>query len=186
MSDRSSDEEDLNFLEQMKGVTPHKNDKASLSRKPVDKTSLQFKRLAAIKDQERVIDGLSNEAVDIVESHDELLFAAPGIQLGKLKKLRQGHISWEAGLDLHGYTIDEARDQLSTFIRDSVRGRFSCVLVVHGKAHSQSGQQALIKSYVNDWLRQLKDVLAFCSAQPRDGGAGAIYVLLKRSNTENL
>lgn len=182
MSDQHPDDDDLNFMEQMKGVSRHKHDRADLKKAQHDKTSLHYKRSAATKEQERVIDGLSNEAVGLVESNDELLFAAPGVQLGRLKKLRQGHIPWDAGLDLHGYTIDQARDQLSNFIRDAVHSRSSCVIIVHGKAHSQSGQQALIKSYVNDWLRQLPEVLAFCSAQQKDGGTGAVYVLLKRGS----
>jgi DNA-nicking Smr family endonuclease len=53
-------------------------------------------------------------------------------------------------------------------------------MVIHGKAFSQSGQQPVLKSYVNDWLRQLPQVLAFCSAQPKDGGSGALYILIKQ------
>ncbi|EXJ09223.1 Smr domain protein [Nitrincola nitratireducens] len=39
----------------------------------------------------------------------------------------------------------------------------------------------MIKSCVNDWLQQIPQVLAFTSAQPKDGGTGAVYVLLKRN-----
>lgn len=127
-----------------------------------------------------MIDGLSSEAKDILDSNDELLFAAPGVQFSTLKRLRKGHIHWEAGLDLHGYSVDQARDEVSQFIRDACRQNLRAVLVVHGKAFTQPGQPALLKSCVNDWLRQLNQVLAFCSAQPKDGGTGAVYVLLKR------
>ncbi|MGB0734208.1 MAG: Smr/MutS family protein, partial [Pontibacterium sp.] len=110
------------------------------------------------------------------------LFAAPGIQLKVIKRLRQGHIPWEAGVDLHGYTVDQARDEVSRFIRRSRANGCRSVLVVHGKSYSQAGKTPIIKSYVNEWLRRLPGVLAFCSAQDKDGGRGAVYVLLKKDN----
>jgi len=176
------DEDDLDFAAEMKGVTRHQHDRANLGNRRANQQAAAARRVAAVKEQDRVIDGLSNEAVELVDSEEELIFAGPGVQLGRLKKLKQGHIAWDAGLDLHGYSVNEARDELSQFIRDAIRSRSRCVLVVHGKAFSgDSGNDALIKSYVNDWLRQLDGVTAFCSAQPRDGGAGALYVLLKQS-----
>lgn len=176
------DEDDLDFAAEMKGVTRHKHDRAELGKTRDNQQSVLARRAAAVKEQDRVIDGLSNEAVELVDSDEELIFAGPGVQLGRLKKLKQGHIAWDAGLDLHGYSVNDARDELSQFIRDAVRSRSRCVLVVHGKAFSgEAGNEALIKSYVNDWLRQLDGVTAFCSAQPRDGGTGALYVLLKQS-----
>lgn len=58
------------------------------------------------------------------------------------------------------------------------------VKIVHGKgAHTG---QTLLKTYVNGWLPQLPDVLAFVSALPRDGGAGAVYVLLRRQAPQSL
>jgi hypothetical protein len=65
-----------------------------------------------------------------------------------------------------------------------------CLLIIHGKAGAgytdESGDirgagQALLKSHVNHWLQQVDDVLAFASALPKDGGTGAVYVLLKNS-----
>lgn len=183
MSDKPSsvpEDEQRAFFEAMKGVSRLRHDRADTGAPRKPDSSRDYRREAAVREEARVIDGLSNEAVELVDSNEELLFASPGVQLRLLKRLKQGHIPWDAGLDLHGYSIDEARDQLSKFIRDALRQRSRCVIVVHGKAFSQQGQQPLIKSYVNDWLRQLPGVLAFCSAQPRDGGTGALYVLLKR------
>lgn len=173
--------DDLSFMDAMQGVTRHQHDKADLRRDSShDKQNIHYRRQAAIQEEEKVIDGLSDEAVELVESGEELIFANPGVQLRVLKRLKQGHIPWEQGLDLHGYTIDQARDQLSRFIFDARRNKARCVLVIHGKAHTSQSQQALIKSYVNEWLKRLTGVLAFCSAQAKDGGSGALYVLLKR------
>ena len=181
-----TDSDDTDFSSAMQGVKPLTHDRhiepAQLKPrfKPVRDQATRYRRAAAAQEIEQVIDGLSSEASEIIDSNDELLFAAPGVQLRLLKRLRQGHVPWEAGLDLHGYTVDQARDELSAFIRDAVRQQMRAVIVVHGKAFSQPGQPAMLKSCVNDWLRQLNTVVAFCSAQPKDGGTGAVYVLLRR------
>jgi DNA-nicking Smr family endonuclease len=39
----------------------------------------------------------------------------------------------------------------------------------------------VLKNNLNSWLRQHKDVQAFCSTPPKDGGTGAIFVLLQLS-----
>ena len=50
------------------------------------------------------------------------------------------------------------------------------IKIVHGK-----GPEAILKTYVNGWLRQHRDVLAFVSAPDNQGGTGAVLVLLKRT-----
>lgn len=174
------DQDDLDFAKLMKGVTPLEKKRADLGAKTAHRdVSVAYRRLMAAREPEQFIDGLSAEASELVESEDDLLFAIPGVQIGRLKRLRQGHIPWEQGLDLHGFTVDQARDEVSRFIRDAARDNVRCVLIVHGKAFTQPGQPATLKSCVNDWLRQMPNVVAFCSAQPKEGGTGAVYVLLK-------
>ncbi len=184
MAAPNDSDDELSFADAMQGVTRHKHDKADLTinanRAKRDRQNAYYRRHAATRTQETVIDGLSDEGVELVESSEELIFANPGVQLRLLKRLKQGHIPWEAGVDLHGYTVDQARDLLSKFIFDSRRAGMRCVIVVHGKAYSSAGKEPLLKSYVNEWLKRLKGVLAFCSAQAKDGGTGALYVLLKR------
>lgn len=187
MSDKDlPDDDDLDFSSMMQGVTRHQNDKVDLNKtpkrlRPSDDENMRYKRQMATQDTETLVDGLSSEIVKLVETEDELIFAAPGVQLKLMKRLKQGHVPWDAGLDLHGFTLDNARTELSGFIRDCSNKGLRCVMVVHGKAYSGEGQQPLMKSYVNDWLRQMPQVIAFTSAQPKDGGTGALYVLLKRT-----
>ncbi len=95
-------------------------------------------------------------------------------------RLKRGQIAWEAGLDLHGYSLDEARLELEGFLKEAVGSRMRCVLVVHGKAWGSTADYPVIKSHVNAWLREWPTVLAFCSAKESDGGTGAVYVLLRR------
>ena len=52
----------------------------------------------AAKDSDAMVDGLSSEIVQLVESEEALIFATLGIQLKLMKRLKQGHIPWEAGL----------------------------------------------------------------------------------------
>lgn len=175
-------QDDVSFDEAMSGVTRIHSDRVDLRPKPKrrpDKAKAHLREIAETE-PEGIIDGLSSEAVEIVESEQELLFAGPGIQLKVMQRLRRGHIPWDEGVDLHGLTVEKARKVLHEFIMQSHQQNLRTVLVVHGKAFSQSGRQPLLKSYTNDWLRQLPQVLAFCSAQPKDGGAGALYVLLRK------
>ena len=95
-------------------------------------------------------------------------------------RLKRGQIAWEAGLDRHGYSLDEARLELEGFLKEAVGSRMRCVLVVHGKAWGSTADYPVIKSHVNAWLREWPTVLAFCSAKESDGGTGAVYVLLRR------
>lgn len=109
---------------------------------------------------------------------EALSFARNGVQLRVLQKLRQGQPHWQAAVDLHGATVDEAREAVLELVREARKEGLQTLKVVHGKGLMNG--QALLKTCVNGWLRQLPDVLAFVSALPRDGGAGAVYVLLKR------
>lgn len=178
--------EEFDFADAMQGITRHQHDKADLKRTPrklraADDETSRYKRQVATQDAEQSVDGLSSEIVKLVETEDELVYATPGVQLNLMKRLKKGHVPWDAGLDLHGMTLDNARTELSSFIRECSNKQLRCVMVVHGKAYSGEGKQPLMKSYVNDWLRQMQQVIAFTSAQPKDGGTGALYVLLKRA-----
>ncbi|RTE67573.1 DNA mismatch repair protein MutS [Amphritea opalescens] len=186
-SGASNDDNEIDFASVMQGVSRIKSDRADLRGQPKklklrDDETTRYKRQMAVQDDELIVDGLNSEVVNLVETNDELIFAAPGVQLKLMKRLKQGHVPWDAGLDLHGYTLDDARTELGSFIRECSNQQLRCVMVIHGKSNSIEGQHARMKSYVNDWLRQMNQVIAFSSAQPKDGGTGALYVLLKRAN----
>lgn len=115
-----------------------------------------------------------------VETGDELLFARTGIQQRVIKQLRRGRYRIDAELDMHGMTVDQARLTLTDFIKHCLASGARCIRIVHGKGHGSSSKLPILKNKVNSWLRQCDEVLAFSSARPEDGGAGALYVLLKR------
>ncbi len=114
-----------------------------------------------------------------VSPEDALLFARPGLQQRQLQRLRRGQLAAGAELDMHGMTSAVARQALVDFIALCGEQHIRCVRIIHGKGSSSSGAAPVLKNRLNSWLRQHHDVLAFSSAQPRHGGTGAVYVLLR-------
>ncbi|CAD5110102.1 Smr/MutS family protein [Zestomonas carbonaria] len=170
------------FKTEMRGVKPIKHDRADTGKPKTDRTRLATLRQAATERVESTkVDGLSDQFVIDVGAEDELYWARDGVQDGQMRKLKQGQVSFEGSLDLHGMTVEKARDTLWEFIAEANRLEIRCVRVTHGKAARMDGKRPLIKSHVNTWLRQHPQVLGFTSCLPRHGGTGAIYVLLKRT-----
>ncbi len=104
-----------------------------------------------------------------------------GLDKTTRKKLSSGNLPVEAILDLHGHNAQQAEIRLCAFIQRSANFGHRCVLVITGKGVRGEG---VLRRYVPYWLKQppLGDnVLAICNAKPKDGGAGAIYVLLRRT-----
>lgn len=116
-----------------------------------------------------------------IEHGETLSYLRPDSPPPLLRKLRRGQFSVAASLDLHGMSIDEARNNIARFFQEQRRDVRCCVRIVHGKGNRSVGQVPVLKRMVNHWLPQRDDVIAFCSAPPHDGGTGAIYVLLRKS-----
>lgn len=119
------------------------------------------------------------EDLDNVSHEDSLNYAVSGVQKAVLTKLRKGFFGVQAEIDLHGLNGEAAKRQLSEFLRASVNAGHRCVHIIHGKGYRSSDNHPVLKNNVNRWLRQHSQVLAFCSAPPKNGGAGAVYVLLR-------
>jgi DNA-nicking Smr family endonuclease len=106
-----------------------------------------------------------------------------GLDIKTFQQLKNGSLSVAGHLDLHGMTSDQARDSLLFFIRESYLQGHRCVLVVTGRGKNSPGGQPILRTETEAWLTKeplRRVVLAFCTAQPKDGGAGALYVLLRR------
>jgi DNA-nicking Smr family endonuclease len=121
------------------------------------------------------------DPLDKLYQEDRIAFIVPGIQRSALKKLRKGYYGVDADLDLHGLNSREALKQLLRFLQDCVEDGYRCVHIVHGKGYHSPDNEPVLKNEINLWLRQHKDILAFCSAPRRAGGSGALYVLLRLS-----
>lgn len=117
--------------------------------------------------------------------YKESLFCAARASVSAkiFQKLKKGEIPYHAVLDLHGLKEQDAYLALSHFIQVSVKQGLKCVLVVHGKGRQQDAQSmGLIKTRTPEWLEQQAYVLAYHTTQPRHGGSGAVYVLLRKES----
>ena len=102
---------------------------------------------------------------------------------GIARQLHRGAFSIQAHIDLHGMTVATAREAVDTFLRDAVLRGYSAVLIVHGRGLS-SPAEPVLKTQVVQWLTRgiwRKWTMAYASARPCDGGAGATYVLLRKT-----
>lgn len=143
----------------------------------------QARRAAAVAEPKHDPNPLSTREPEPVAPRAVLSHMRPGVQLGVYRKLRLGHYAPEARLDLHRLSVAESRHALWRFLGEARRAGLRCVLVLHGRGEL-SPKPALLKSQVRLWLMELPEVLAFHSAVQRDGGDGALYVLLKKSDEE--
>ena len=110
---------------------------------------------------------------------DKLNFQRGSVSRKVMRDLRRGNYAITEEIDLHGMTSNEAHKALHDFIGHCVRRRLGCVRIVHGKGLGSGSRGPILKAGVDRWLRQWDEVLAYCSALDRDGGTGAVYVLLK-------
>ena len=100
-----------------------------------------------------------------------------------IAKLKAGGFSPEAHLDLHGCTVQEAYDALHAFTKDAWYKGLRTILIIPGRGHNSFGGRGILRSKLAHWLTEepfKRVVLAFCTAQPFDGGPGSVYVLLRR------
>lgn len=99
-----------------------------------------------------------------------------------LKRLKTGKLSPAASLDLHGLTQAEAHRALAAFVIASHRAGHRCVLVITGKGSAR--KPSVLKEQVPRWLTSgpmTTPLVGIQAAEERHGGAGALYLMLKRS-----
>ena len=106
-----------------------------------------------------------------------------GLDRTTRRKLSRGNLPVEARLDLHGHNAQQAETRLRSFIQQSAILGYRCVLVITGKGVRGEG---VLRRHVPLWLKQPpldNVVLAISDATPKDGGTGAIYVMLRRTRS---
>lgn len=118
------------------------------------------------------------DTASLLLTDDGLSFRRPSVAPEVLERLRGGHWSVAAELDLHGLRRDAARAALAAFLRQCQQRGARCVRIVHGKGHGSPGGVPVLKDKVPRWLAQQAPVLAFAQASAPQGGAGALVVLL--------
>ncbi len=120
---------------------------------------------------------------DISDSDEYIEGLATGLDRRLLGRLRRGDYAVQGHVDLHGLTREEARVKVDEFMHDSRLHGCRCILIIHGRGLNSKDQIPVLKEALRVWLtrgRIARHVLAFATARPTDGGAGAVYVLLRR------
>jgi DNA-nicking Smr family endonuclease len=133
-------------------------------------------------DEEQVMKASLSDEMDVerlLDTDDQLSYRRDGIPPETVRKLRRGKWVIQSQLDLHGLRVDEAREAVADYIRTCVRQDIRCVRIIHGKGLGSAGRESVLRDKARRWLVQKEEVLAFCQATPKDGGAGALLVLLR-------
>jgi DNA-nicking Smr family endonuclease len=147
----------------------------TLLRAPV---SEEAEALAALGD---LVSGAG--ALDVTDTDEYVEGAVVGLDPRIVRRVRTGDYAYQAHLDLHHMTADEAREAVAEFLSAAYRKGQRCVLIIHGRGLNSKDHIPVLKERLKVWLGHsglARYVLAFTTARPVDGGAGALYVLLRR------
>lgn len=105
------------------------------------------------------------------------------------RKLAKAAIAPDFTLDLHGYGLDAAHDRLDQGLSLALSQGARMVLVITGRARpvdaaDRGSRRGAIRAKLLDWLAagpHGSKIAAVRPAHPRHGGAGAVYVVLRRA-----
>lgn len=114
---------------------------------------------------------------------EQLEGKVPGLDPRTFARLKRGEFTMQEEIDLHGSDAQSARVLVERFLIDAHSRGLRCVRIVHGRGRNSPGGVPVLKASLPRWLargpaRTL--VLAYASAAPRHGGAGATCVLLRK------
>jgi DNA-nicking Smr family endonuclease len=167
------------------GIKPIRQESAARPKRtikpPKANATVMARRAAAIGTDGASIDGISDTQalLNPIASEATLSFRQKTLQHRVFDQLKAGNLRWVHAVDLHGCTTEQARAAVLEIIRaaqaDPEAMTPIVIKIVHGK-----GIEATLKTFVNSWLRQHPEVMAFISAPATSGGTGAVLVLLKR------
>jgi len=177
----SCGDEHLAYTEAMEGVRAIPPGKGLVRRK----VSAKVPRIIIEEDTKTLIENALRDKrqLNVTNMPEFMEGYADGTNPLTLEKLRGGKFSVQKILDLHGYSIEEAKGLFEEFIRSAVRSGLNCVKVIHGRG-LKSKDTPVLKENLKTWIIQAmhrKWITAFSSALMCDGGPGATYVLLRKT-----
>lgn len=164
------------FIDSMKGVKPLKHNKISPTKSPPPTRNEIVKKISERSVETEYFNLPDRDWIDAVGTEEILSYKRNGIADKILRKLAKGQYNVDAKLDLHSYSKEKARLATDRFLQHCLNRQYKMVLLIHGKGRFTT--TPILKSYINYWLPTIKEVLAFCSALPKHGGTGAVYILL--------
>ncbi|MGH0035985.1 MAG: Smr/MutS family protein [Myxococcota bacterium] len=170
------DRDDRSFAKLVKGVVPLAP--ADPDKTPPPPSARPAPAPRASRDEAPPAQGFEHPDPD-----EPLLGFAPGFDRRSLRRLRTGQTRPERRVDPHGQTRDGARARVLAAVAEAAAAGERCLLVIHGRSQGRESGPVL-RAALPGWLAEpavAPRVLAFAPAVPRDGGAGATYVLLRRA-----
>ncbi|SFT67719.1 DNA endonuclease SmrA [Halomonas saccharevitans] len=126
-------------------------------------------------------DLLSTDFIDLMPPFDPLHFHRDGIQTAVVDRLRHGGYPVQASLHLLRRPLEECRRMLPPFIREAYAHDLRSVMIIHGRGREIDSPANVLRSCLAKWLQSLDEVQAFASASQADGGLGATWVMLRKS-----
>lgn len=172
------------FLNEFKDVTPLKNTDVVQTSNSHNALAKQLKRQAIEFEQNSINNYLSVGQVEPVDPYDHLSFKQDGIQHGVFKNLRLGKYKIDSVLNLQQFKFEAARNALFNRVILSHHNGDRTILIKHGLGLHSKPFPAFFKSYVDRWLTQMPEIIAYHTALPQHGGNSAVYVLLKKNQQE--
>jgi len=122
---------------------------------------------------------ISFDSLTHVDGNESLSYRTSGVRKKEMLRLKRGNIQINFEIDLHGLTQSEAHDKLESLLTIYAQKGLKSGIVIHGKGLRSENNEPKLKILTNQILRAHRSVLAFNSATLKDGGSGAVYVLLK-------
>jgi DNA-nicking Smr family endonuclease len=106
------------------------------------------------------------------------------------RTLARGRLDPDRTVDLHGHGLSAAYSLLDQALERAISQDERVLLLVTGKAPKPDSERpharGAIRASVADWLaasRHARAIAAVRNAHPRHGGAGALYIVLRRPRT---
>lgn len=183
-------DENQYFLQALSDVNPLHGSKKKIIRQPDPEIKPAHRsgddELEALTHLSDLISG--NAEMDISFTDEYIEGSVAGFSRKLMKQLKKGMFPTQDYVDLHGLTKQEAEEKVKSFLMHSYRIGLRCVLIVHGRGLNSEDHIPVLKKRLPIWLNRgptNKIVLAFSTARSYDGGAGAVYVLLRATGKNN-
>lgn len=175
-------DDDSLFFQSMGGVAPLKGKGRAVA------PPAAIRKNTALSEEEesrRQLEKFMQGKVEFdLEYTDEFIFGhVKGLDSKLTGRLKAGYYSPEGHLDLHGMNAMLAYESIFSFIREHYLKGSRCVLLIPGRGRNSPEGMGVLREKVQRWLTRdpyKRVVLAFSTALPKHGGAGALYVLLRK------
>ncbi|MDP5032450.1 DNA endonuclease SmrA [Paraglaciecola sp.] len=176
--------DDIDFFAQFSDVVPLKQNTIEFVPPTKDSIAKQARRQNIELSMQLANNHLSLECFRPLDPYDHLTFKKSGVQDGVFKNLRMGKYKIEGVVNLQNQKFEQARNVVFTRINEAYKNGSRTLLIKHGIGLHSKPVPAMLKSYVNQWLQEMPQVIAFHTAMAHHGGNGASYVLLKKNDEQ--